>query len=41
MPKADRMFGLSRIMEQYPGIKPFIYGFIVMVIIIWAEVCLT
>lgn len=35
MPKADRMFGLSRLMEQYPGIRPFIYGFIVMIIIIW------
>ena len=38
MPKADQMFGLARIMEQCPGIKPFIYGFIVMVIIIWTGV---
>jgi hypothetical protein len=40
MPKADQMFGLARLMEQYPGIKPFIYGFIALVIIIWAEVYL-
>jgi hypothetical protein len=34
------MFGLSRLMEQCPGIRPFVYGFIALVIIIWAEVYL-
>lgn len=38
MPKADRMFGLSRLMEQCPGIKPFVYLFIAVVLIIWGEV---
>ena len=37
MPKADQMFGLSRLMEQCPEIKPFVYGFIALIIIIWAE----
>jgi len=40
MPKADQMFGLSRLMEQCPGIKPFVYGFIALIIIIWAEMYL-
>jgi len=38
VPKADRMFGISRLMEQCPEIKPFIYGFIALMIIIWAEI---
>lgn len=40
MPKADRMFGFSQLMEQYPETKPFIYGFIALVIIIWVEMYL-
>lgn len=40
MPKADRMFGLSRLMEQYPEIKPLVYLFMALVIIIWVEMYL-